>query len=147
MLIAPPVQPEKIGSKVLLAWNRSPQAARALACREILGQPRDDIPLVRAGVLGFIYKNMVDPSVETEQHPLRDARRVQVQLQRIGAGVVKVIEDASQMSRVNPGDVLVTGTPGGVGAARTPPVFMDEGDLVEVTLSGVGELRNRVVVG
>lgn len=44
-----------------------------------------------------------------------------------------------------PGDVLVTGTPGGVGAKRTPPLWMKPGDTVEVEISGVGCLRNCIV--
>ncbi len=42
-----------------------------------------------------------------------------------------------------PGDVIATGTPGGVGAGRTPPRFLADGQLVETTISGVGVLRNR----
>lgn len=42
-----------------------------------------------------------------------------------------------------PGDVIATGTPGGVGAGRTPPRFLADGELVETTISGVGVLRNR----
>jgi len=45
------------------------------------------------------------------------------------------------------GDVIVTGTPGGVGGARTPPVFMDEGDVIEVEVKPIGTLRNTIVVG
>lgn len=44
-----------------------------------------------------------------------------------------------------PGDVISTGTPGGVGSKRTPPVFMKAGDVAEVEVSGVGILRNPVV--
>lgn len=44
-----------------------------------------------------------------------------------------------------PGDVIVSGTPGGVGARRNPPLFMKEGDVCEVEVSGVGILRNPVV--
>ena len=43
-----------------------------------------------------------------------------------------------------PGDVIVTGTPGGVGSVRTPPLFMKAGDVVEVEISGIGVLRNPV---
>ena len=42
------------------------------------------------------------------------------------------------------GDVIVTGTAGGVGAYRTPPLWMKEGDVVEVEISGIGILRNSV---
>ena len=41
--------------------------------------------------------------------------------------------------------MIVTGTPGGVGAARTPPVFMDDGDLIEVEVKPIGTLSNPVV--
>ena len=42
------------------------------------------------------------------------------------------------------GDVIITGTPGGVGAARKPPVFMQAGDVFEVEIKGMGVLRNPV---
>lgn len=45
---------------------------------------------------------------------------------------------------LNPGDVIVTGTPGGVGAKRNPPVFMKEGDVVEIEVDAVGILRNTI---
>lgn len=43
-----------------------------------------------------------------------------------------------------PGDVIVSGTPGGVGMKRTPPLFMKPGDVAEVEISGIGILRNPV---
>jgi 2-keto-4-pentenoate hydratase/2-oxohepta-3-ene-1,7-dioic acid hydratase in catechol pathway len=43
-----------------------------------------------------------------------------------------------------PGDVIATGTPGGVGAARTPPVWLSDGDIVEVEIEGLGTLTNPV---
>ena len=43
-----------------------------------------------------------------------------------------------------PGDVIVTGTPGGVGARRDPPVFMKPGDVVEVEVDRIGCLRNSI---
>jgi acylpyruvate hydrolase len=45
---------------------------------------------------------------------------------------------------LEPGDVIVTGTPGGVGAARKPPVFMQPGDVFEVEIEGMGGLSNPV---
>jgi 2-keto-4-pentenoate hydratase/2-oxohepta-3-ene-1,7-dioic acid hydratase in catechol pathway len=42
------------------------------------------------------------------------------------------------------GDVIVTGTPGGVGNKRTPPVFMQPGDVVEIEVDAVGVLRNGI---
>ena len=43
-----------------------------------------------------------------------------------------------------PGDVLLTGTPAGVGVGRKPPVFMRAGDVVDITVSGIGTLSNTI---
>jgi len=48
----------------------------------------------------------------------------------------------SQFVTLDPGDVVSTGTPSGVGAARTPPVFLRPGQVVETTIEGIGALRN-----
>jgi 2-keto-4-pentenoate hydratase/2-oxohepta-3-ene-1,7-dioic acid hydratase in catechol pathway len=50
----------------------------------------------------------------------------------------------SRFTQLNPGDVIATGTPGGVGFVRQPPLFMRAGDSVEVLIDGVGHLTNRV---
>ncbi len=55
------------------------------------------------------------------------------------------VEFFSSFTRLAPGDVIATGTPGGVGFARTPPVWLVPGDVVEVTIEGIGTIRNRVV--
>lgn len=60
-------------------------------------------------------------------------------------GFEELIEFCSTFIELEPGDVIVTGTPGGVGAARTPPVFMDEGDLIEIEVKPIGTLSNPVV--
>ncbi|HEV2473033.1 MAG TPA: fumarylacetoacetate hydrolase family protein [Chthonomonadales bacterium] len=50
----------------------------------------------------------------------------------------------SQVVTLQPGDIISTGTPGGVGVFRKPPVFLKPGDEVSVTISGLGTLTNRV---
>jgi 2-keto-4-pentenoate hydratase/2-oxohepta-3-ene-1,7-dioic acid hydratase in catechol pathway len=62
-------------------------------------------------------------------------------------GFAEIIAYCSIFTELVPGDVIVTGTPGGVGAARNPPVFMKEGDVIEVAVTPIGVLRNRVTVG
>jgi acylpyruvate hydrolase len=59
--------------------------------------------------------------------------------------IPSAIEFFSSFTRLRPGDVIATGTPGGVGFARQPPVWMRPGDVIEVTVEGVGTIRNRVV--
>jgi 2-keto-4-pentenoate hydratase/2-oxohepta-3-ene-1,7-dioic acid hydratase in catechol pathway len=55
-----------------------------------------------------------------------------------------LIVTLSQAFPLEPGDIIVTGTAAGVGGARTPPVWMKHGDVVEIELEGIGVLRNRV---
>lgn len=59
--------------------------------------------------------------------------------------IPRLISYASQIFELVPGDVIVTGTPSGVGWSRKPPVFMKHGDLVEVEIERVGLLRNPIV--
>ena len=58
--------------------------------------------------------------------------------------VPELIELISVAMSLEPGDVIITGTPGGVGAARKPPVFMRQGDVFEVEIDGIGILSNPV---
>lgn len=60
-------------------------------------------------------------------------------------GIGELIEYISAWTELVPGDVIATGTPGGVGAGRKPPLWMKPGDTIEVEISGLGILRNRVV--
>jgi 2-keto-4-pentenoate hydratase/2-oxohepta-3-ene-1,7-dioic acid hydratase in catechol pathway len=59
--------------------------------------------------------------------------------------VPAAVEFFSSFTRLAPGDVIATGTPGGVGFARNPPVWLEPGDVIEVSVDDVGTIRNRVV--
>lgn len=58
--------------------------------------------------------------------------------------VGRLIEYVSTFTPLNPGDVIVSGTPGGVGVKRDPPIFMKPGDQVEVEIDGIGTLSNTI---
>ncbi|HEX2312461.1 MAG TPA: fumarylacetoacetate hydrolase family protein [Thermomonospora sp.] len=58
--------------------------------------------------------------------------------------IPELISVASRFTRLEPGDVILTGTPGGVGFRRDPQVFLADGDVVEVEIEGLGVLRNTV---
>jgi 2-keto-4-pentenoate hydratase/2-oxohepta-3-ene-1,7-dioic acid hydratase in catechol pathway len=60
-------------------------------------------------------------------------------------GPNKLIEYFSSFTPLSPGDVIVSGTPGGVGWVRKPPLWMKPGDICEVEIDGVGLLRNPIV--
>jgi 2-keto-4-pentenoate hydratase/2-oxohepta-3-ene-1,7-dioic acid hydratase in catechol pathway len=73
-----------------------------------------------------------------------------VEMQRAPLGdllfdVPTLIEYCSTFTQLEPGDVILTGTTGGVGAFREPPVWMKAGDVVEVEIEGIGILRNPIV--
>ena len=75
-----------------------------------------------------------------------------VEMQRSGTNdlifdVPTLIEYCSSWALLEPGDVIVTGTPSGVGMARDPQIFMKAGDRIEVDISGIGTLSNSVVDG
>jgi len=70
---------------------------------------------------------------------LQDART-----DRLIFGVAELIEAIGIAMTLERGDVIITGTPGGVGAARKPPVFMQPGDIFEVEIEGLGVLANPV---
>lgn len=60
-------------------------------------------------------------------------------------GVAELVADLSQFFTLEPGDVIATGTPPGVGFARKPPIYIKEGDMMEVEVEGLGVLTNPVV--
>jgi 2-keto-4-pentenoate hydratase/2-oxohepta-3-ene-1,7-dioic acid hydratase in catechol pathway len=55
-----------------------------------------------------------------------------------------IIEYLSGFTLLSPGDIIATGTPGGVGDRREPPLYMKAGDVIEVEITGLGKLRNVV---
>jgi len=58
--------------------------------------------------------------------------------------IPEIIASVSSGRTLHPGDVILTGTPGGVGFTRTPPEFLQPGDVVEAEIARIGVLRNRV---
>lgn len=60
-------------------------------------------------------------------------------------GVAELVSYLSRYLTLEPGDVIATGTPPGVGFARTPALFLHDGDVVEIEVDGIGVLRNPVI--
>ena len=58
--------------------------------------------------------------------------------------IAKIVAYVSAFTPLSPGDVIATGTPGGVGAKRNPPVWMKAGDTIEIAVGHIGTLINTI---
>ncbi|MEN7341552.1 MAG: fumarylacetoacetate hydrolase family protein [Pseudomonadota bacterium] len=86
-----------------------------------------------------------DPSSLSIETRLNGEVMQQASLGDLIFDVPALIAYISSFCTVLPGDVIVTGTPGGVGYVRKPPRYMQAGDTVEVDISGIGILRNSLI--
>jgi 2-keto-4-pentenoate hydratase/2-oxohepta-3-ene-1,7-dioic acid hydratase in catechol pathway len=93
---------------------------------------------------------MVTPDEAGDLGPLRLKTRLNGEvvqdatISQMIFGIPRQIEYCSSFTKLEPGDVIVTGTPGGVGSRRTPPLWMKPGDVVEVEIDRIGLLRNGI---
>ncbi len=78
---------------------------------------------------------------------VNDELRQSVYIKEQMVGPLESIEWISSIITLEPGDVLITGTPAGCGTFMNPPKFLEPGDVVECRASGIGTLVNRVVAG
>jgi acylpyruvate hydrolase len=104
-------------------WERSTPVGPALVTLDELSNPDD-----------LAVRTEVDGKV------MQDARTSDLLF-----GPVDLVRYISTFSTLRPGDLIATGTPGGVGAGRQPPAFLQPGNVVRCSVEGVGELMNRCV--
>jgi len=88
---------------------------------------------------------IADPADLTIEMRLNGEVMQQANTSMLIHSIPSLIHYISTILPLTPGDLIVTGTPGGVGAKRTPPVWMKPGDIAEVSISAIGTLRNTVV--
>lgn len=88
---------------------------------------------------------ITDPSKLTLETRLNGKVVQNTSLELMISSVPRLISYISTILPILPGDVIVSGTPGGVGARRTPPLWMRDGDVCEVEISGIGTLSNSVI--
>lgn len=105
------------------SFERSGSMGPALVTRDAVGDIRDQILTTR-----------VNGNVE-QQAPISD----------LAIGIPEIIAYASTVLTLRAGDIIVTGTPGGVGRYRKPQLFLEPGMTVEVDITKVGTLRNAVI--
>lgn len=94
---------------------------------------------------------IVHKSIVKDVHALNITCTVNGQLKQSGNTseliyrIDQIVHLLSQSITLKPGDVILTGTPGGVGMHRSPPEFLKPGDVIESDIQFIGKLKNKVV--
>lgn len=105
-------------------WDRGSPTGPCVVTPDELGGPRPDLRI----------------GCEVDGELMQDARTSDLLFDP-----VHLVAYASTIITLRPGDLIFTGTPEGVGAARTPPVFLKPGQQMRTFIEGIGELRNEMV--
>jgi 2-keto-4-pentenoate hydratase/2-oxohepta-3-ene-1,7-dioic acid hydratase in catechol pathway len=92
----------------------------------------------------IVPRNQVDLAHVQLELDLNGKRMQQAQASQMAFSVDVLISELSSGMTLRAGDVLLTGTPSGIGNAREPPVYLADGDEITVRATGLGELRNRM---
>lgn len=92
-----------------------------------------------------VHKSAVDPSDLTIKCSVNKVLKQCGQTSELIFTIEDIIERVTQSITLLPGDVILTGTPGGVGMHRSPPEFLKVGDIIESEIEGIGKLINTVV--
>ncbi len=103
---------------------------------------------LRTGAFGpalVTISEVKDPTVLTLTTHLNGEEMQRTTTDLMIFNIPQLIAYITTFTQLEPGDVIVTGTPGGVGVKRDPQVFMQPGDVVEIEISGIGKLTNHVV--
>ncbi|MGV2448242.1 UNVERIFIED_CONTAM: fumarylacetoacetate hydrolase family protein, partial [Bacillus sp. ATCC 13368] len=85
-----------------------------------------------------------DPSGLNVRLPVNGEERQQTNTSNFVFDVKYLVEFLSNLMALEPGDIVLTGTPGGVGVARDPQVFLKDGDVVKIEIDKIGYLETRV---
>lgn len=101
----------------------------------------------RSGAMGpwlVTADEITDPALLTLETRVNGTRMQRGEIADLVFDVPALLEYCSTFTELQPGDVIATGTPGGVGAARTPPTWLQAGDVVEVEIGPIGVLESPV---
>ena len=126
-------------AQVLKSYLEARGRAAEYACPALPDTPAEAVRAIERAISGC------DPSRLALTTRVNGAVMQQATTDLLLNDVPTLVEYLSTFTELHPGDVIATGTPGGVGAARTPPLWLQAGDVVEVDITGIGVLRNEVV--
>jgi 2-keto-4-pentenoate hydratase/2-oxohepta-3-ene-1,7-dioic acid hydratase in catechol pathway len=94
-----------------------------------------------------VHKSCLDPSDLTIKCSVNNVLKQCGKTSELIFTIEDIIERVTQSITLLPGDVILTGTPAGVGMHRSPPEFLKPGDVIESEIEGIGKLLNTVVEG
>lgn len=94
-----------------------------------------------------VHKSEIDPSDLTIKCSINNVLKQCGKTSELIFTIEDIIERVTQSITLLPGDVILTGTPSGVGMHRSPPEFLKVGDVIESEIEGIGKLFNTVVAG
>lgn len=92
-----------------------------------------------------IHKSAVDPSDLSIKCSINDVLKQCGKTSELIFSIEDIIERVTQSITLFPGDIILTGTPSGVGMHRSPPEFLKVGDVIESEIEGIGKIINTVV--
>lgn len=92
----------------------------------------------------IVTADALDPSAVSIECRVSGVMKQQSNTRHLYFSIPRLIASLSQGMTLEPGDILSTGTPEGVGFARNPPEWLSPGDLVETSIEGIGVLRNPI---
>lgn len=92
-----------------------------------------------------VHKSSVNPGDLTIKCSVNNVLKQCGKTSELIFSIEEIIERVTQSITLLPGDVILTGTPSGVGVARTPPEFLKVGDVIESEIEGIGKIINTIV--
>jgi 2,4-didehydro-3-deoxy-L-rhamnonate hydrolase len=120
-----------------------PDAMPAMLLQQLLGKGHDAfLPLGPAIVTPDEAGDPADLEIVTT---VNGEERQRARAEDMLVGIDRLVSDVSAVLTLHPGDVILTGTPPGIGLQQDPPAFLQEGDVVEIAIPRIGRLRNQIV--
>jgi 2,4-didehydro-3-deoxy-L-rhamnonate hydrolase len=119
-----------------------PDAMPAMLLQQLRGKGHDTfLPL---GPVILTADEVADPGGLELITTVNGEERQRAHAADMLVGIDRLVAEASAVLTLHPGDVILTGTPPGIGMQQDPPAFLGHGDVVEITIPGIGSLRNEV---
>ena len=120
-----------------------PNAMSAALLQQLRGKGHDTFLPLGPSIL--TADEVADPADLEIVTTVNGEQRQRARAGEMLAGIPRLVAEASAVLALHPGDIILTGTPPGIGLQQDPPVFLRGGDVVEIAIEPIGRLRNALV--